>query len=34
MTHIAIQEALNDKVVDWIKHVSEQQYGIDAKDDQ
>ncbi len=26
MTHIAIQEALNGKVVDWMEHVSDQQY--------
>jgi quercetin dioxygenase-like cupin family protein len=26
MTHIAIQEALNGKVVDWMEHVTEQQY--------
>src|SRR3954470_14573168 len=26
MTHIAIQEKLNGKVVDWMEHVSEQQY--------
>ena len=26
MTHIAIQEALNGKVVDWIEQVSEEQY--------
>ena len=27
MTHIAIQEALDDKVVDWMEQVSEAQYG-------
>jgi quercetin dioxygenase-like cupin family protein len=27
MTHIAIQEALNGKVVDWVEHVSDDQYG-------
>jgi quercetin dioxygenase-like cupin family protein len=27
MTHIAIQEALNGKVVDWLEHVSDDQYG-------
>jgi quercetin dioxygenase-like cupin family protein len=27
MTHIAIQEALNGKVVDWMEKVSDQQYG-------
>lgn len=26
MTHIAVQEKLNGKVVDWMQHVSEQQY--------
>jgi quercetin dioxygenase-like cupin family protein len=26
MTHIAIQEALNGKVVDWMEHVSDEQY--------
>jgi quercetin dioxygenase-like cupin family protein len=26
MTHIAIQEALNGKVVDWMEHVSDQDY--------
>jgi quercetin dioxygenase-like cupin family protein len=26
MTHIAIQEALNGNVVEWLEHVSEQQY--------
>ena len=27
MTHIAIHEALDGKVVDWMEHVSDQQYG-------
>jgi quercetin dioxygenase-like cupin family protein len=27
MTHIAIQERLNGKVVDWMEHVSDEQYG-------
>jgi hypothetical protein len=27
MTHIAIQEALNGKVVDWMEKVSDEQYG-------
>jgi quercetin dioxygenase-like cupin family protein len=27
MTHIAIQEALDGKVVDWLEHVSDEQYG-------
>jgi quercetin dioxygenase-like cupin family protein len=26
MTHIAIQESLNGKVVDWMEHVSDDQY--------
>jgi hypothetical protein len=26
MTHIAIQESLNGKVVGWMEHVTEQQY--------
>jgi quercetin dioxygenase-like cupin family protein len=26
MTHIAIQEALNGKGVDWMEHVSDEQY--------
>ncbi|MBR0556510.1 cupin domain-containing protein [Ciceribacter sp. L1K23] len=26
MTHIAIQEALDGKAVDWLEHVSDQQY--------
>ena len=27
MTHIAIAEALDGKVVDWLEHVSDPQYG-------
>ena len=27
MTHIAIQEALDGKPVDWMEHVSDEQYG-------
>ena len=27
MTHIAIQEALNGKVVDWLEEVTDEQYG-------
>ena len=27
MTHIAIQEALEGKVVDWMEHVTDEQYG-------
>jgi hypothetical protein len=26
MTHIAIQEALDGKTVDWMEHVSDEQY--------
>jgi quercetin dioxygenase-like cupin family protein len=26
MTHVAIQEALNGKVVDWMEHVTDEQY--------
>jgi quercetin dioxygenase-like cupin family protein len=26
MTHIAIQEALDGKVVEWLEHVSDEQY--------
>jgi hypothetical protein len=26
MAHIAIQEQLDGKVVDWLEHVSEEQY--------
>lgn len=29
MTHIAIQENLNGKVVDWLGHVTDEQYKID-----
>ena len=27
MTHIAVQEALDGKNVDWLEHVSDEQYG-------
>ena len=27
MTHIALQEKLDGKVVDWMEHVSDEQYG-------
>lgn len=27
MTHIAIQEALDGKVVDWLEHVADDEYG-------
>ncbi|WP_322042514.1 cupin domain-containing protein [Paraburkholderia sp. J67] len=30
MTHIAIQEALDGKVVDWLEHVSDEQYPASA----
>jgi hypothetical protein len=28
MTHIAIQEALDGKVVDWMEHVTDKQYRL------
>jgi quercetin dioxygenase-like cupin family protein len=28
MTHIAIQEALNGKVVEWMEHVTDEQYQV------
>jgi len=28
MTHIAIQEALNGKVVDWMEQVSDEEYRV------
>ena len=28
MTHIALQEVQDGKVVDWMEHVSEEQYGV------
>tara|TARA_R100000750_G_scaffold60658_1_gene50343 strand:+ start:215 stop:610 length:396 start_codon:yes stop_codon:yes gene_type:complete len=28
MTHIAIQEAFDGKVVEWLEHVTDEQYGI------
>jgi quercetin dioxygenase-like cupin family protein len=27
MTHIAIQEAVDGKAVEWLEHVSDEQYG-------
>jgi quercetin dioxygenase-like cupin family protein len=33
MTHIAIQEALNGKVVDWLEPVSDQQYQAIGSED-
>ena len=32
MTHIAIQEALNGKVVDWLERVTDEQYGASHED--
>lgn len=29
MTHIAIQEALDGKVVDWMEHVTDEQYQVE-----
>ena len=31
MTHIAIQEALNGKAVEWMEKVSDEQYGSPAQ---
>jgi hypothetical protein len=31
MTHIAIQEALNGSPVDWMEHVTDEQYGAELK---
>ena len=31
MTHIAVQEQLNCKAVDWMEHVSDEQYGGQQK---
>lgn len=31
MTHIAIQEALDGKVVDWLEHVSDEEYRLSAR---
>lgn len=31
MSHIAIQEALNGSAVDWMEHVSDEQYGAGLK---
>jgi quercetin dioxygenase-like cupin family protein len=30
MTHIAIHEHLNGKLVDWMEHVTDEQYGLTA----
>ncbi|HYW06311.1 MAG TPA: cupin domain-containing protein [Longimicrobium sp.] len=31
LTHIAVQEALDGKAVDWMEHVSDEQYGAVAR---
>jgi hypothetical protein len=31
MTHIAIQEALDGKVVEWMKHVTDEEYLAGAR---
>jgi hypothetical protein len=31
MTHIAIQEGLDGKMVDWLEHVSDEQYRAGAR---
>jgi len=31
MTHIAIQEAVDGKQVEWMEHVTDQQYGLKAR---
>ena len=33
MTHIAIQEALDGKVVEWMEHVTDAQYALDGERD-
>jgi hypothetical protein len=30
MTHIAIQEQLDGKAVEWMEHVTDEQYGASA----
>jgi hypothetical protein len=32
MSHIAIQEALNGKMVEWMEHVTDEQYLSDNND--
>src|SRR5262249_29820569 len=32
MTHIAVQEALNGKVVEWMEHVSDEEYGLGTQE--
>jgi hypothetical protein len=31
MTHIAIQEAFDGKMVEWMEHVTDEQYGAAAQ---
>jgi hypothetical protein len=31
MSHIAVQEALNGSPVDWMEHVTDEQYGAGLK---
>jgi hypothetical protein len=31
MTHIAIQEALDGKVVEWMEHVTDEEYRLDME---
>jgi quercetin dioxygenase-like cupin family protein len=31
MTHVAVQEQLDGKVVDWMEHVSDEQYGVGSR---
>jgi hypothetical protein len=33
MTHIAIQESLNGKAVEWMEHVIHKDYLVEAKGD-
>ena len=30
VTHIAIQETLNDKAVEWLEHVTDEQYQVQS----
>lgn len=34
MTHLAVQEQLDGKVVDWMEAVTDEQYGTSAANDQ
>jgi hypothetical protein len=31
MQHIAVQESLGGKAVDWLEHVTDEQYGAEAE---